>query len=474
MNPLTIKKKQFRLLREYQEEGVDFLCDNPFAGLFIYMGLGKTAITLHALLEFEPPTLLVGPIRVIETVWEKEAREWLATRNLKFSLLRGSKADRAKAAQVDADVYLVNPELLEEALHLRDDYQNLVIDESSMFKNPSAKRFKTLRKHLARFSRRVILTGTPAPNSLMDLWSQSYIIDRGEALDTSFSRFRRKYFYPTDWQGYVFKPHDWAMDKITEAMSEKIFRVTAHEAWQEIAGPLDNVIELTLPLGARKLYDQMEQKHFARIEGEVLTASTAAVALGKLRQFSGGFVYDEDGDVKMIHDEKIKAAKEIVDETGSPIILIYQYKHELAALQKAFPKGVKYSSEIQADWDAGKIDLMFLHPQSGGHGLNLQFGGHVMIIYSGSFSLEQMEQTKKRIDRYGQQNQVIFHHLIVADTVDELLMDVQSRKSDNQNAIMDAIQAYGERRRHVVGSQKASHSPGGARRVRKVHPRRRV
>lgn len=435
----------FRVLRPYQDEAVDFLIDNPFAGLFIDMGLGKTAIILHAILEFEGPVLLIGPIRVIETVWEKEAREWAATRNLRFSLLRGTPAQRKAAAGVEADIYMVNPELLEEALELRNDYKVLVIDESTLFKNPSSKRFKTLRKHLARFDRRVIATGTPAPNSLMDLWSQVFILDRGERLDRAFSRFKNKYFYQTDWQGFKFEPHDWAKDKIVEAVSDVVYRVPdvgvlpAREV-------IRNTVTIPLPPKARKVYAQMEKEAFAELKGQkVLTAATAATAMMKLRQIAGGFVYDEEGKVHAIHTEKIQAVESILAETGSPVLLVYQFKHELAALKKAFPQGVEFTSDREADWNEGKLPLVFVHPQNAGHGLNLQFGGHTMIVYSGSFSLEQMSQIMKRIDRPGQKHPVIYHFLVAEDSVDNLLMGVLERRAGDQTQVLQMIKEYADR-----------------------------
>lgn len=433
-----------RVFRPYQDEAVDFLCDNPFAGLFIDMGLGKTAIILHALLEFDGPTLLVGPIRVIETVWEKEAREWMATRNLRFSLLRGTPAQRKAAAEVEADVYMVNPELLEEALELRDDYKVLVVDESTLFKNPSSKRFKTLRKHLARFERRIIATGTPAPNSLMDLWSQVFILDRGERLDRAFSRFKNRYFYKTDWQGYKFEPHDWAKDKIVESIGDVVFRVPDFGVLpaREV---LRNIVRIVLPPKARKVYAQMEKEAFAELKGQkVLTAATAATAMMKLRQIAGGFVYDEDGKVHVIHTEKVQAVESILAETGSPVLLVYQFKHELAALKKAFPQGVEFTSKREAEWNEGELPLVFVHPQNAGHGLNLQFGGHTMVVYSGSFSLEQMSQIMKRIDRPGQIHPVVYHFLVAEDTVDNLLMEVLERRAGDQSEVLQLIKEYAD------------------------------
>ena len=431
---------------EYQDEAIDFLCANPNAGLFLDMGLGKTMITLHGILEMPRPVLLVGPIRVIETVWEKEASEWMATRNLTFSLLRGSPAQRKAAAEAKADIYMVNPEMLEEALDLRDDWKVLVVDESTLFKNPSSKRFKKLRYRLKYFERRIILTGTPAPNSLMDLWSQVFILDRGERLDTSHSRFKQEYFHQTDWQGYKFAPNKGSKKKITKKISDIIFRLARSKPLEQ---PIENTIEIHLPKKARKLYEQMEKEAFMELAGEELTAATAATKLTKLRQIAGGFIYDEDGESHEVHREKIEATAQVLDQTGSPVILVYQYKHELEALKKAFPQGRMFDGDAQKPWDKGKIPLLFLHPQSGGHGLNLQKGGHVMLIYSGSFSLEQMMQIRGRIDRTGQKHTPIFHTLLAVDTVDELLVQVLEDKAKTQSDVLKLVKRYAERKHDV-------------------------
>ena len=427
----------------YQEEAINFLCDNPHAGLFLDMGLGKTMITLHAFLELPKPILLVGPIKVIESVWEPEAQLWTATRNLTFSLLRGKSAQHRKAAaEVEADVYLVNPELLPEALQLRDDYRTLVIDESTMFKDQSTKRFKNLRLQLGRFDRRVILTGTPAPNSLMELWSQMFILDRGKRLDTSFSRFKQSYFYQTDWQGYKFEPHKWAKKKIAKKTGDIIFRLARKKPLNKA---IENRVEVILPTAARKLYDDMEKIALAELsKDQDLTAATAATKMMKLRQIASGFVYDEDGKAHQVHEEKIAETARILDQTGSPVIVVYHFKHELAALMKAFPKGQLYKPSLQKKWDKGKLPLVFIHPQSGGHGLNMQYGGHTMVFFSGSFSLEQMMQIRGRIDRTGQVYTPIFHSLVAVDTVDELLEKVISTKAKSQKQLLKLVRSYGK------------------------------
>lgn len=432
---------------EYQEKATDFILEHPQAGLFIDMGMGKTSIVLHALLEIEGSALVVGPINVVESVWEAEARKWAATRNMEFVLFRGD--DRTIDIRYRAKVYLTNPELLQEALdYLPEDCRTIIFDESTMYKNPSTKRFKQLKTKLRRFDRRIIMTGTPSPNGLEDLWTQIYILDLGERLDTSFTRFKQRYFYKHDYLGYDWRPFETSMDVVTEKISDIVFRL---ENNRERETPVENTVFVTLPDKAWKHYVDMEKIAFAEIGEEGISADLAATKLGKLRQISAGFIYDDEGLVHWVHDEKLKAIQNILDNTGSPVIVVYQYQHELEALMKAFPQGRKYEPKLQGEWDRGELPVLFLHPQSGGHGLNLQMGGHVMIINSASFSLEQMMQIRGRIDRTGQKNTVIFHTIVADNTVDELLLDVLRSKSENQTLVLEKVKAYADQKGYELG-----------------------
>lgn len=436
-----------RELRPYQELGRDFAQENKSAGLFMDMGLGKTAVILHALADLPGPTLLVGPLRVVETVWHREALEWEATERMSFSLIRGTPKQREKAMLLPADVYLVNPEMLEYVLTHGDcpTFRNLVIDESTLFKNPSTKRFKLIRRHLRMFERRILATGTPTPNSLMDLWSQIFILDGGERLGTAFGKFQRKYFYTTDFQGYKWEAHDWAQEEILGLCKDVLYRISAKDVLKRDE-PFHNPIVLDLPPKAQRLYDEMAKNAFLTIsKQETLSAATAAANLMKLRQMASGFSYtDEEGTVQ-IHTAKVDALREIVESSqGRPLIVVYQFNHELEALQKAFPKGWVFTAELQDDWNEGAIPILFLHPQTGGHGLNLQYGGSEMVIFSSTFSYEQITQVMGRIDRQGQENPVVFHHLIARGTVDELLKEVIDGKSKNQASVLAMIKEYAD------------------------------
>lgn len=454
---MSIWVGEYRELFPYQDEGVDFVLDHPHAALFLGMGLGKTGTVLHALLELPGPSLICGPIRVIETVWPEEGKFWPgpALRSFRFSLVRGKPHKRAEALRTPADVYLVNPELLPEVLETMDAEKikipNLFIDESSMFKDPSSLRFKRLRKKLRLFDRRVIMTGTPAPNSILDLWAQIFILDQGQRLGTSFNKFKQTYFYPADFHGYEWLPHPWAEEEILQKISDIVYYVSYEDAMLELFEPHVKVEPVHLPSEARKQYRQMEKMAFSQVdEKTVITAQTAAVVTMKLRQMASGFVYDDDREIVPVHDEKIKATIRLLEEFKSPTIVVYQFTHELEALKRAIPQGVVFESRHQEAWNRGELPVLFLHPQSGGHGLNLQYGGFHMIIYSSSYSLEQMTQVMKRIDRTGQKFPPQIRFLVAKDTIDEILVQVLHSKETNQQAVFLRLKEYILNRRAVI------------------------
>lgn len=445
------KVSRIRELKPYQGEGRDFVLQRAGSGLFMDMGLGKTATVLFALLDLvqsgRGPVLLVGPIRVIESVWRQEAALWPELEGLTFSLLRGAPKDRERAASVPADVYLVNPELLEEALSLLPHAKILAVDESSMFKNPSAKRFKALRKHLKRFDKRIIMTGTPAPNSLLDLWSQMFIVDLGERLGRSFYDYRNTYFEPADYMGYTWKARKGSEEEILKRISDVVFRVDA-KSYLPPRAVTHVEIRFDLPPKAGKVYQSMEKEAIAKLEAEkVVTSVSAAAAMMKCRQIANGFIYDDEGAPIVLHDEKLKALEEVIEETGSPILVLYNFIEDRTALKKKFKGIVEFDSRHIDRWNRGEIPLMMLHPKSGGHGVNLQHGGHTIVVYSGSFSQEEMSQAFARVDRQGQENPVFIHHLIANGTVDEVLFETVQTKTHNQASLLERIKAYAKAHR---------------------------
>jgi SNF2 family DNA or RNA helicase len=438
-----------RQLKNYQEIGVEFLKARKGAGLFMDMGLGKTATTLFALKALlekrEGPVLLVGPIRVVETVWRQEAQEWPELQSLTFSLLRGTKKQRAEAAKAKVQIYLVNPELLGEALALLPQIEILVIDESSMFKNSSSIRFKTIKPKIKHFRRTYILTGTPTPNGLLNLWAQVYLIDMGARLGKSFYVYRERFFYTDDYQGFHWVPKPGAFEDITRLISDIVLRVDA-ATYLPPREVLHRQVCFDLPGSVAKLYAKMEKTAFVDLGLSTATAANAAIVPMKLRQIASGFIYDDDGVTKHLHDEKLKIVEEVIESTGSPVLVFYQFVEELTMLRQRFRQGVVFSSDKVAHWNRGEIPLMFLNPKSAAHGINLQHGGHTVVVYSSSYSQEEMSQAYARIDRQGQTKPVIFHHILAKGTVDELIYSVINDKSEVQRSFMDKIKEYGKKK----------------------------
>jgi superfamily II DNA or RNA helicase len=435
-------------LRPKQLAAIRRIVTHSAVGVFADMGAGKTAIVLHAMMILPHPVLLVGPIRVIEGVWQPEAELWQAIKDHGFtwSLVRGTPAQRLKALAKPADVYLINPDLLHWLFTLsarvRPKFKTLVIDESSQFKDSTTRRFKALRKKLRSFQHRIILTGTPSPNGLMNLWSQIFILDRGDRLEKLKTYFKARYFEQDAWSKYKYTPVPGAYEKITKRISDIVIRIKQPREFP--AKHIPQYFELNAK--TREQYDELEAKAFADI-GAGVSAPIIITKFTKLRQLTGGFVYDDDRVAQKVHEQKLDLVQEIIEETGSPVMVIYQYKHELAALQKRFPNGKKYRSDAdRVSWNRGKIDILFLYPSSG-YGLNLQKGGHTIIVYSSSFSQEQMSQSFARLDRPGQKEQVYVHWLLARDTIDELLYTVIKTKTDNQDLLLDRIMNYAYRKR---------------------------
>ena len=419
------------------------------AGLFLDMGGGKTVSTLTTLDQLDGRTLLVGPIRVIESVWRQEAEKWGI--NLTFSLVRGTPAERTTALRTAADVYLINPENLTWFFDLPDksrpSMKNLVIDESSMFKTPGSKRFRKLRHQVRRFDRRFILTGTPSPNSLLDLWSQIYIIDGGRRLGTSFNRYKQQYFYPVDRMGWKWTVKPGAETEIYRMISDIILRIEVPRDYKSMF----NRLNLDLDPKTRKLYDEMEEEAFAQIDdNSSVSAMTVAVAMVKCRQLANGVTYTDEGGVSEVHQLKLDALSEIVEGTGSPVLVVYNFRHELEVIRNRFKDLVVLSEDPTAidRWNKGEIPVMALHPQSGGHGLNLQFGGHTIVWYGLTFSYEQFAQTNARLIRPGQEHTVMIHLVVAKNTVDIVMGKTLKLKNKGQTGLLNAMKEYRNDRRN--------------------------
>jgi len=439
----------------YQSEAIDRLEKFQKYGLFLDMGLGKTIITLTAIQDliydmFEvSKVLIVAPRTVAESTWQDEARKWEHL-NLRFSTVLGTPQKRMEALRRPADCYVINRE---NVVWLCDYYgyqlpfDMVVIDESSSFKNPSAKRFRALRKALPCFSRVVILTGTPAPNNLLDLWSQIYLLDRGQALGKNITAYRSKYFKPDKMNGYIVYSYrlrdNSAEQEIYDAIAPEVMSLKASD-YLTLPPRMDNVVTVTMPPKAEKAYKKMAKDLVLGMgTDEEITAANAAALSNKLLQMANGCIYTDEGDTIAIHDAKIEKLTEIVEQNeGKPILVFYAYKHDLAKLQQNFPgaKMLEGADELRA-WNAGKIPMLLAHPASTAYGLNLQAGGNIIVWYGLTWSLEQYQQANARLYRQGQDKPVIINHLVTKGTIDEQVMRALQSKAAGQDALLAAVKA---------------------------------
>ncbi len=440
---------------DYQQRAIDKIISQPFVGLFLEMGLGKTVISLTAawLLMFErfevARVLVIAPLKVAEDTWSRESEKWDHLQNLKISKILGNAKTRKAAAEAEADVYVINRE---NVTWLMDHYLKtwkwdmVIIDELSSFKNNQAERFKAFKKIRPLASRVVGLTGTPNPNGLMDLWAEIYCLDQGERLGKTIGSYRRAYFKPGRTNGYVvydYVPYPGAQDAITRKISDITVSMKA-EDYITLPERINNTIRVALPESARKQYKKLEREHVLDLfeEDRTISAASAAAVMGKLLQLSGGAVYEDDGDFVEFHDEKLKALADIIDTASEPVLVFYGYRHERARLLEKFkklkPREITGPEDITA-WNEGRVELLIAHPASVGYGLNLQDGGHIVVWYSLPWSLELYQQANARLYRQGQKKPVIINHLIAQGTVDENVMESLAAKDTSQAALMDAL-----------------------------------
>lgn len=440
----------------YQQYCIDRIISDPAIGLFLDMGLGKTAITLMAIkkLKYEywrsAKVLVIAPKKVAESTWSREAAKWSELSCLSFSFVLGSAEKRLKALKTPADIYMINRE---NVMWLVDYYRNawpfdtVIIDESSSFKNHQAKRFKALKAVRSKISRIVLLTGTPTSRGLMDLWAQVYLLDCGKRLGRNITAYREAFFVPDKRNRttiFSYAPKDGAEETIYKAISDICVSMKA-EDYLELPELVYNDIPVQLDTAAQKAYDRLERDTLLPVDDTVITAGSAAVLRGKLLQFCNGAVYDEDKNVMEIHNCKIEALLETVEQlNGQHAIICYNFQHDKARLLdalRATQLTVKvYEGKTEEDeWNAGNIDLLLVQPASCGYGLNLQDGGHHIIWFGLTDSLELYQQTNKRLHRQGQPFPVIVHHLLVQGGTDEDVIKSLSGKADVQNSLLEAL-----------------------------------
>ena len=444
-----IKMLKRNQLHPYQKELIKKATTIPNLGLFLPPGLGKTTTTLTIIAEqFDGKTLIIAPKRVAETVWDTEVKKWEHLSQLKVVKIMGTPAQREAALKTKADVYLIN---LENVVWLTDAadmlvFTNLVIDESSRFKDPSTKRFKALKKHLKGFKRRVILTGTPTPQGMSDLWSQVGILDLGQRLETSLTKFRDKYMVPDQMNRHTRVVYSWKLkpgaDKQIQGKIEDIcFSLKAEEYLQ-----LPECTKLYHPIqidkNVRSKYDELRKDMVLSTDTGNITATTAATLAGKLLQFTSGAVYTEDGGTQEVHSAKLERLESIMEESSSPTLVFYHFKHSLQRIRLAFPEAVVLDDNNIEAWRRGEIRMLLAHPQSGGIGINLQcnVGETAQTIWFDlPWSSENYIQANARIYRQGQEKPVLIHHLTVANSIDEKVVKVLEGKINIQEALLDAL-----------------------------------
>jgi SNF2 family DNA or RNA helicase len=401
--------------------------------------------------------LVIAPLRVAECTWAREAAKWDHLQHLRVSRVLGCQRDRLAALEADADVYVINRENVKWLVdHYKAEwpFDMVVIDELSSFKSSSAVRFRSLRKVRPMVARIVGLTGTPAPNGLMDLWPQIYLLDRGERLGKTITGYRDRYFTPGRRNQHVI--YDWspkpgAQERIHEKLSDLCVSMSAAD-WLDVPERLDRVIPVALPAKAREQYDRLEREWILSLpEDGVVVGGSAAIVAGKLLQLANGAVYTDEGAFTAVHDAKLEALAGIIEEAnGHPVLVFYSYRHDLARIeghlaQLGQPVRVLGGASDIDEWNAGKIPVLLAHPASAGHGLNLQAGGNVIVWFGLTWSLELYQQANARLHRQGQAQAVIVHHLVAAGTVDEDVMAALGAKAEGQQVLLDAVKARVDR-----------------------------
>lgn len=395
-------------------------------------------------------TLIIAPKRVAETVWDVEIKKWEHLSHLTVSKILGNEKVRLEACKQKVDIYIINLEnvaWLCETPYMNQ-FDNLVIDESSRFKDSSTKRFKALKKYLKGFSRRIILTGTPTPQGLPDLWSQIGILDLGTRLETSLTKFRDKYLMPDQMNYHTKVIYSWKLqpgaDKlIQDKVSDICFSLKADDYLQL---PKLTALYHTIDVDkqARTQYEQLRKDMVAEIGKEKITAPTAATLANKLLQFTSGAVYNEDGEAQEVHRSKLEYLESIMEESSSPALVFYHFKHSLQRLRLQFPQAVVLDDDNIAAWNSGEIRMLLAHPQSGGIGLNLQCNAGdtaQTVWFDLPWSSENYIQANARIYRQGQEKPVIIHHLTMSNSIDQHVVKVLEGKINIQEALLDALKS---------------------------------
>ena len=448
---------------KYQQYSIERIIDTPKVGLFLDMGLGKSVITLTAIAELKydrfwvSKILIIAPKKVAESTWTTEAAKWDHTKILRISQVLGSEKRRIQALMTPADIYVINREnvtWLCDYYRERWPFDMVVVDESSSFKSHSAKRFKSLAVMYPKINRMVLLTGTPTPNSMDDLWSQIYLLDQGERLGKRYGGFRTRYFDPgargRDGTVYSYTIKQGSEEAILRAVSDICVSMKA-EDYLELPDIIEDEIPVFLDEKARKAYKELESEMILQLPNEEEISVTSAAALSnKLLQLANGAVYDDTHSWHTVHDCKIEAFVELIEslrERGKQALVFYNFQHDKDRILKALYEHPMWScrtldsdADIRA-WNNHEIDILLAHPASAAYGLNLQAGGHHIIWFGLTWNYEQYVQANARLHRQGQQDKVIVHLLACKDTRDDDVIAALERKDKAQQYVMDSLKA---------------------------------
>ena len=463
-------KRQKKDLHNYQLRMIEWIKSNRKCAIWAGVGLGKTATTLtaingllqenntHVHSSLIDKVLIIAPLRVAKYVWPVEITKWEHLSGLTCTVIRGTATQRKKLLNSPAPIHIINKEMVQWLVGEMSDrkewpYDCVVIDESSAFKNPRSQRFKFLKKANHRITRMIQLSGTPASNGLLDVWSQMYLLDNGDRLGRTFTVYKDIYF-DSDYMGYNWTLKQGSKERIYEKIKDKCLTLKK-EDYLELPPCNKNIIMLTMADDFARRYKELEREFILVMENEAVTAQQAGVLSNKLLQFCGGAVY-ADGNIEdgvflqainaskswiTVSTEKIDALREIVDElSGDPVLVAYNYRHELTRLKEAFPRGREIVSENDInEWNKGEIPIMFVHPASAGHGLNLQHGGNNLVWFSLTWDLETYDQLNGRLDRQGQTKPVFIHHLVFRDSIEERILERLENKHITQNDLLNAM-----------------------------------
>lgn len=448
---------------DYQTYAKDFVLGHPYCGLILDMGLGKSVITLTALWDLILDSfdlrrvLVVAPKRVAEDTWPREIEKWEHLKGLTYSLVLGSEKQRRAALQRRAFLYIINRENIAWLVeNTRWRFDALVIDELSSFKSSKAQRFRALKKVRPLCHRVIGLTGTPAPNTLIDLWPQIYLLDMGKRLGRFVTHYRERFFLPDKRSSYSifsYKLRDGAEQQIYDLISDICVSMRAIDHLQMPALIANRVI-VRLSKSEHVLYNTLKRDMFLALNNNEIDAVNAAALSGKLCQLANGAIYAADSHAVRFHDRKLDALEDLIEgANGKPMLVAYWFKHDLDRIRERFAvQEIRESRDI-ADWNAGRIPIAVIHPASAGHGLNLQSGGNTLIWFGLTWSLELYQQTNARLWRQGQKaDTVVIHHIVAEGTIDEQVLDALERKETTQTALMNAVKAQLEGYSHFTSS----------------------